>query len=195
MHINFGLLKKLMSKGVVQSIYSQEMVGSSFRNTQQLSESDIDSMKYDDRRNISIQQAYNYSEMKQMNFVCSLTNYDSKVSYSMIIPADHLKDLLELVNWDYNAVSPIMTVKLFNKLLHSPEGLVTRSNQYQDVVSKTALSQTHDYTTKEKLFYTVHGTHVDSKIRFETLEEVYNAVNKVAESEMVNANETDDFAQ
>ena len=171
--LNSAKLQELMEKGIVTSVYRTSGRGED-RKDEKLSAEQAGQISLDAINTISIQQGYNYSKLMPMNIIIVVNNHIEGAHYSITIPAEHLKEALEILNWDMSFGAG-KTAQLFNMLQMSSTDMERPGRFDHDLKSRVVLSKTEDYRNPDTSWFTIHSTDIDSKKRFKTLDEVYDA--------------------
>ena len=171
--LNSAKLQELMEKGIVTSVYRTSGRGED-RKDEKLSAEQAGQISLDAINTISIQQGYNYSKLTPMNIIIVVNNHIEGAHYSITIPAEHLKEALEILNWDMSFGAG-KTAQLFNMLQMSSTDMERPGRFDHDLKSRVVLSKTEDYRNPDTSWFTIHSTDIDSKKRFKTLDEVYDA--------------------
>ena len=166
-------LEELMMNGIVTSVYRTSGKDED-RKDEKLSAEQAGQISLDTINTISIQQGYNYSKLIPMNIIIVVNNHIEGAHYSITIPAENLKDALEMLNWDFS-FGYGKTVQLFDMLQMSSTRMERPGAYDHDLKSSVVLSKTEDYRNPDTSWFTIHSTDIDSKKRFRTLDEVYDA--------------------
>ena len=179
MNLNKTKLQKLIDNDVVKSIYERQNEPDDeelkINKIEPTPIFDAKAIFVDVYHTISVQTGYNYTRLQPTDIVCVISNKDNH--YSMVVPYQNLKDLLDALDWDWT-FSNQNTAELFNMLMLS-SNMINRHGVYnKDLKSMPCGLTYHTGPIKAKpaVYYTVFGTDINYKKKFETIEDAYQAV-------------------